>query len=101
MLQLIKSTLVTSFALSTLAISFAHAQDASIEDLATRSRTHSCWARAIDRYYCPWFGGQFQGPYFDNGCSVKCAANQRAVCEEARCDENQNGQPVESHCECQ
>ena len=23
------------------------------------------------------------------------------VCEEARCDENQNGDPVESRCECQ
>ncbi|RYZ71786.1 MAG: hypothetical protein EOP05_11705, partial [Proteobacteria bacterium] len=28
----------------------------------------SCRARAVERYYCPSFGGsQWMGPYFDNG----------------------------------
>jgi hypothetical protein len=83
------------FALA-LAPMFVQAQDAQ---LFRRAKT-SCSARAIDRFYCPWFSDQFQGPYFDNGCSVTCKNGQRAVCLEATCDSNQSGEPVYSRCEC-
>ncbi len=99
--KFLKTALAVTFAVSTLVLSFAHAQDnTGYEDSTARS--HSCSARSIDRFYCPWFGGdQFQGPYFDNGCSVKCGANQKAVCKEATCEDDQSGQPVQSSCVCQ
>ncbi len=74
---------------------FAQAQDAQF----LRSRS-SCSARSIDRFYCPWFSGEFRGPYFDNGCRVKCSSGQKAVCYEATCDSSQSGEPIYSRCEC-
>lgn len=60
-----------------------------------------CSARAIDRYYCPVSGGGWwRGPYWDNGCSVKCQPGQKAVCEEASCDDSGNGDAVASSCTC-
>ena len=77
---------------------FSRAQDAQ---LFRRAGT-SCSARSIDRFYCPSFGGdQFRGPYFDNGCSVKCKTTQRADCREATCESNESGEPIYSSCECQ
>jgi hypothetical protein len=76
---------------------FVQAQDAHF----FRRAKSSCSARSIDRFYCPWFGGdQFRGPYWDNGCSVKCKSGQQAVCHEATCESNQSGEPIYSHCEC-
>lgn len=86
-------TLVLSTAL--LVPAFAKAD----EDFRARTR---CSARAIDRFYCPVGGGNWwQGPYWDDGCSVKCQAGQRAVCEEASCDDSQNGDAVPSSCVCE
>jgi len=76
----------------------AQAQDAQ---LFRRHSHSSCSARSIDRFYCPWFSGEFRGPYFDLGCSVKCRNGEQAVCREATCDDNQNGEPVYSRCSCE
>ena len=100
MLAILKMTFAMTFVVSTLALSSARAQEDASYD-ASFSRSNSCSARAIDRFYCPSFGGdQFQGPYFDNGCSVKCSAAQKAVCKEATCEDDQSGQPIDSSCVC-
>jgi hypothetical protein len=76
---------------------FVQAQDSHF----LRHTKSSCSARSIDRFYCPWFGGdQFRGPYFDLGCSVKCKNGQQAVCREATCEDNQSGEPIYSDCFC-
>jgi hypothetical protein len=79
-----------------LAPVFSQAQDAH---LFRRTQT-SCSARSIDRFYCPMSVGDYGGPYFDNGCSVKCKSTQKATCREASCEESQTGQPVYSKCSC-
>lgn len=98
---MLKLILAAALTLSTLPIT-AFAQDANDETPASEFMLRSsCRAREVERYYCPSFGGsQWSGPYWDRGCSVKCASGQRAICNEASCDQNQNGQPVESSCSC-
>lgn len=75
---------------------FAQAQTTHI----FMDRGSSCSARSIDEFYCPDFATDFQGPYFDLGCSVKCSSGKKAVCREAHCDDDQNGQPIYSKCSC-
>jgi hypothetical protein len=75
--------------------SISSANDA---DLTSHSK---CSARAIDRFYCPAPGGWWYGPYFDNGCRVKCEEGQKAVCQEATCEDNQSGMSVPSSCSCE
>jgi hypothetical protein len=100
-LALAAALLVPAFSFS------AHAQEEQQDQFDQQTYSvdamarKSCRARAIDRYYCPSFGGQWWGPYFDNGCSVKCEQGQKAVCREATCEEGQTGRPVESSCTCQ
>lgn len=89
--------MIRTLALAILLLpSFAIAQDAHL----FRHKSASCSARSIDEFYCPSFSNQLQGPYFDNGCSVKCKSTQAATCREAHCDDSQSGQPIYSHCEC-
>lgn len=114
----LKLTLAALLATSTFSVSLANAQ-AYEQDTATaavvsqseieiegESKSEymlrsSCRAREVERYYCPSFGGgQWWGPYYDRGCSVKCAKGQRAICKEASCEDNQSGQPVDSSCTC-
>lgn len=88
-----------SFAALLMVSSTAFAQGPSTDaELTARS---SCRARAIERYYCPTGFGDWWGPYWDNGCSVKCAQGQTAVCETATCEEGQTGRPVPSSCTCE
>lgn len=83
-----------ALALMIPAVGFA---ETNATEETARSR---CSARPIDRFYCPVAGGQWWGPYWDNGCSVKCAEGQNAVCETATCEEGQTGDAVPSSCEC-
>jgi hypothetical protein len=92
MLKAIKMALAA--ALLVPAFSVAHAEG----DQSTEANRSRCSAEAIDRFYCPVFGDQYWGPYFDNGCSVKCEANQKAVCISASCDD---GDSVPSSCSCE
>ena len=96
MKKALKLTLSAVFAFASLSFSVASAQET---ESAHRS---SCRAKEVERYYCPSFGGdQLWGPYYDRGCAVTCAQGQRAICNEASCEDNQSGQPVESSCTCQ
>jgi hypothetical protein len=77
---------------------FAMAQDdVSTTELTARTK---CYAKEVERYYCPTSGGWWNGPFYDAGCSVQCQAGQRAVCQEAGCDSRGNGDPVASACYC-
>ena len=97
-MKLLKVALATLLVVPTLTAIARAESDTFSADFMART---SCRARAIDRYYCPAFGGsQWMGPYFDNGCSVKCASGQKAVCKEATCEDGQTGRPVESSCSC-
>ena len=61
----------------------------------------SCSAKEVQQYYCPTYSGWYYGPFFDEGCSVKCSDGQVASCKEASCDTNQNGESVASDCHCE
>ena len=98
MKNMYKLLLTAAFVIPSFGVSASADNDTFSADFMART---SCRARAVERYYCPAFGGgQWMGPYFDNGCSVKCASGQRAVCQEATCESNQSGRPVESSCTC-
>lgn len=58
---------------------------------------HSCRAREIEKFYCPVSQDWWNGPFYDAGCSVKCAEGQTATCIDATCD---NGEAVASSCSC-
>ncbi len=58
---------------------------------------HSCRAKEVRQYYCPVTQDWWNGPYYDEGCSVSCEESQRATCSEASCDD---GDPVASSCSC-
>jgi hypothetical protein len=89
----VKLSLAAACLLSGLA---AQAQTNSVDG----AHHSSCSARYIERFYCPAAGDQWWGPYFDNGCSVKCADGQTATCTEATCNDNRDGDSVASSCVC-
>ena len=85
-------SLALAFVLSSFG--FAHA---NTDDTAR----NSCRARAIDTFYCPSSNGDWwYGPYWDNGCSIKCEEGQKAICAEASCDDSRNGDYTPSVCVC-
>lgn len=67
----------------------------------TTTSSHSCYAKEIERYYCPMYSGWWMGPYYDRGCQVSCQQDQKAVCKEASCNEYQTGEAVPSDCHCE
>jgi hypothetical protein len=83
------------------AIAILMSLSATSQAAETESSSHSCRAKEIEKFYCPTYSGWWWGPYYDRGCSVKCEAGQKAVCNEASCDDSQSGEAVYSSCFCE
>ncbi|MES2854506.1 MAG: hypothetical protein V4692_01530 [Bdellovibrionota bacterium] len=99
MLKAIKSSLKTLLAVAFLVPSFSLSSALAQGEEAELGKSR-CSARAIERFYCPTYGDQWWGPYWDNGCRVKCDDGEKAVCMEAGCTDDRSGDSYPSSCEC-